>query len=779
MSMKPAILDRLRGVERAGTGWLAFCPAHHDERRRSLSVGIGDDGKTLLKCHAAGCTAEQIAAAVGMTLADLRGTNGDRPVRRQVVATYDYTDESGALLYQSVRLEPKDFRQRRPDGQGGWTWNLADVPSVPYRLPELAEAPRVFVAEGEKDVDALAGLGFVATCNHGGAGKWRDEHTQALVSASVPEVVVLPDNDAAGEKHAAIVACSCSAAGLRVKVMRLPDLPNKGDVSDYIATERVAGRTEAEIRAALETLADAAPVFVPANAEFALAASAIETAAGDPWPAPQPIPAELPAVPPFDADRLLPPVLAQWTVDVTERAQCPPEFAAIGALVAAGAVVGRQVTIRPKCRDDWSAVPNLWGLGIGQPGVMKSAAMAESLRGVHHLCTEARKAHKDALAAHGFNIVEAKARRAAVEKKLKAAAEKNEPTDGLRQEFEAAVVPDPPVERRYLVNDSTVEKLGALLNEHPNGLLLFRDELSGLLRSMDREGHENDRAFYCEAWNGTGRYVYDRIGRGTLHVEAACVSILGAIQPAPLAAYLREAFGAGQDDGLIQRFQLMVYPDIARDWRNVDRWPDSDARRRVVDVFKALDRLDPETIAAHRDADDELPFLRFTPEAQVRFDDWRANLEKRLRTDDDHPILTSHLAKYRSLCPSLALLFHLIDCVDRGLGGPVSDAAVERAISWCEFLEPHARRVYEGVITPERQSAGALAKKIAAGELQNPFVTRDVRRKGWTGLTTPEEVAGAVSRLEELGWLRRTVVRLDGGGRPTTRYTINPAVVRK
>jgi len=120
-TMKPAILERLRGVQRSGDGWLAFCPAHNDQHKRSLSVGVGADGRTLLKCHAAGCPVEQITAAVSMTLADLAPPlpAGGRPSRREVVA-YDYRNERGELLSQNVRFEPKDFLQRRPDGRGRW-----------------------------------------------------------------------------------------------------------------------------------------------------------------------------------------------------------------------------------------------------------------------------------------------------------------------------------------------------------------------------------------------------------------------------------------------------------------------------------------------------------------------------------------------------------------------------------------------------------------------------------------------------------------------------------
>src|SRR5690606_6029986 len=120
----------------------------------------------------------------------------------EVVKEYDYEDENGELRFQVCRLEPKDFRHRRPDGSGGWTWNMRGVELVPYRLPELIAATAgetVHVVEGEKDADGLAELGLVATCNPGGAGKWREEYCKYFRGKNV---VVLPDNDDAGWKHA-------------------------------------------------------------------------------------------------------------------------------------------------------------------------------------------------------------------------------------------------------------------------------------------------------------------------------------------------------------------------------------------------------------------------------------------------------------------------------------------------------------------------------------------------------------------------------------------------
>jgi putative DNA primase/helicase len=174
-----------------------------------------------------------VIQAASLSWADLYDTE-DRARHRHAVAHYDYRDESGTLLYQVVRFEPKDFRPRRPDGNGGWTWNLNDVRRVPYRLPDLAGRDSVLVVEGEKDAEAAAALGFAATCNVGGAGKWRDDYTRQLVAAGVRRVWVVPDNDAPGRAHADSVVRSCRAAQIDARVVWLPDVPEKGDLSDYL-----------------------------------------------------------------------------------------------------------------------------------------------------------------------------------------------------------------------------------------------------------------------------------------------------------------------------------------------------------------------------------------------------------------------------------------------------------------------------------------------------------------------------------------------------------------
>ena len=240
--------------KRAGNGHEAQCPAH-DDKSPSLSVGEGEGGRVLLRCHA-GCTFNDIMRALNLPVADafpdddVRVFNGERlPIRRteersslgEPETVYDYRDEHGSLLYQVLRYKTeggKTFRQRQPDGDG-WGWGLEGVRRVLYRLPEvlsaIARGEVVYLAEGEKDVQTLEGLGVVATCALGGccdnAGSWLPSWTDALRGA---QVVILPDNDPPGERHAEIVRDALSEAAQSVRIVHLPNLPPKGDPTDWV-----------------------------------------------------------------------------------------------------------------------------------------------------------------------------------------------------------------------------------------------------------------------------------------------------------------------------------------------------------------------------------------------------------------------------------------------------------------------------------------------------------------------------------------------------------------
>lgn len=224
-------VSRLENAKRSGSGWVAKCPAH-DDNRASLGVSQGDNGKILVKCYA-NCEFSAILAAMNLTAKDLMGdpmTNMQAAPQEPII--YDYRDEEGKLLYQAIRKPDKKFLQRKPAAGGGWDWKVGDVRRVPYRLKELlASTGTVYIVEGEKDANRLWSLGLPATTNVGGAGKWTEGLSPHLKGR---DVIILPDNDEAGEKHAAQVLQALTNVAASVRIVRLPGLKEKGDVSDYL-----------------------------------------------------------------------------------------------------------------------------------------------------------------------------------------------------------------------------------------------------------------------------------------------------------------------------------------------------------------------------------------------------------------------------------------------------------------------------------------------------------------------------------------------------------------
>ena len=505
------------------------------------------------------------------------------------------------------------------------------------------------------------------------------------------------------------------------------------------------------------------------------------TATDDEWEDPVSLPEGLPPAASLDPS-ILPEPLRGWIVDVSERMQIPPDFAAVGAVVVAGSLIGRQVGIRPKRQDDWLVVPNLWGAVVGRPSLMKSPALAEIMKPLGRLVSEAYDEYREAKVAYETDLMVADATKAALKDELKRAA-REVARSGDRSKLEEiahrsqdTAGPEEPILRRYKTEDATVEKISELLLENPRGILVHRDELSGWLRNLDKQGREGDRSFYLESWNGTGSFDVDRIGRGSQHVPALCLSILGSIQPGPLSTYVYQATqGEKGDDGLLQRFQLLVWPDPSPRWRNVDRWPDIEAKNRAYELFRRLDALDQEDFGSNGEDEEGIPSVRFSEEAQEVFDQWRDELEVRLRSTELPPALESHLAKYRSLMPSLALIFQLIEFVDgSGDGGAVGRRAALQAVAWCEYLKTHAARLYSSAENPAIEGARALLERIRKGEVSDGDSTRSVYRKHWAKLSTPEEVNSACGVLEEFGWLRVEAVKT--GGRSTTRLRLHPTL---
>jgi hypothetical protein len=509
-----------------------------------------------------------------------------------------------------------------------------------------------------------------------------------------------------------------------------------------------------------------------------LAKQSMATVIASAWPKPEPLPDTLLPVEPFDM-ALLPDALQPWAADIVERVQCPPDFVGVAVMVSLATIVGRRVVIRPKSQDDWSECANLWGVIIGRPGVMKSPAISAAIAPLAALAAKASKRYDEEIGEYEADAQIHAMRIDAQKKNVAKSLAKNTNANVRLEEFDG---PSAPKLKRYLVNDATAEALLDICIENPQGICAYRDELVSLLKSLEREGQESARGFYLTGWNGNSSYTADRIGRGrNMRAEAVCLSVLGSTQPGRMSEYLRAATSGGAaDDGLMQRFGLLVWPDIGGTWQNVDRWPDAAAKTAAFELFEALDGHDPvidwnaEIVVGHdgQPVEGEPPYLRLDENAAETFLAWRTQFEHELRGGSLHPAMESHLAKYRKLVPSLALICHLAD----GGKGAVTDNAMVRALAWVHYLKSHAVRAYGSVTLADVAGAKALLKRIRAGDVADSFTARDIYRKQWSLLSNTEDASNAIAVLVDYGWLRRVCENTDG--RPRIAFEIHPEVLR-
>ena len=500
------------------------------------------------------------------------------------------------------------------------------------------------------------------------------------------------------------------------------------------------------------------------------------------WPPRQVLPSLETAVP-LLREELLPGALRPWAADAAERLQVPLEYVAVPTIVSAASVIGRSVGIRPKQFDDWLVVVNLWAAIVGRPGFLKSPSLAVGTSPLRRLDALAAEAFDEEETGRDARRASVKARREAVKTRMRTDAKKS---DLLREhEAEYAALGKEQNEisgsaKRYTTNDSTVEKLAMLLADNPRGLLMMRDELVGWMKTLDKQGHERDRAFYLEGWNGYGSYRIDRVERGSLRVEALCISVLGGIQPGKLLPYVLDATEGGTgDDGLLQRLQLIVWPEHSNDWKEIDRWPNSEARSRVNRIFDRLDRLAADELGAVEDEHGEIPAVRFDEDAQEIFSEWYGNLERRIRSGTiQSEALESHLSKYRSLVPSLALVFYAVDVADglaAGAGVPIE--AAWKAIEWAKYLEAHAGKVYAASLRRDLHAAHALWRKLEGGEIRDGQTVRSIYRRGWSQLRKREDVEAGLELLEDLHWLVLESQKTDGRSAEVVR--LHPDLIRQ
>ena len=458
------------------------------------------------------------------------------------------------------------------------------------------------------------------------------------------------------------------------------------------------------------------------------------------WLDPVSLPSTMPEVIPITPD-MLPEALRGWLVDIAERMQAPLDFVAVAAIAAAGAVVGLRVLMQPKEFDQaWRVSANQYTMIIAHPGMMKTPA--------------ARAAMAPLQAIESEFAIENEQKRIRYERDVRAyEGRKRAAAGGPKKGAKAAedFIEDPPTEplyKRLIVVDATKEALLKVHAANPNGVLINRDELMPFLNGLDDEKRTRDRELLLLGWTGDQPDSFDRIGRGHGSIDRVCLSVFGSAQPAPLLKYIKKHAGDSAGEGMLQRFGLMVWPDVSK-FKFIDRPVDEEATARANKVFRYLHDLTPRDLDLKPGKDGSC-VLRFTERAQRRFVRWYTRLQHRVR-DGGEGAIVSHLAKYAKLVPSLALLFHLIDRKKGAVGLP----ELKRALKWARVLEAHMRRVYGTVLREDVIGANALMEHIQKGDLKSPFSSRVLYRKGWTNLKDSKQAEAALQVLIDCNVVRR------------------------
>ena len=656
------------------------------------------------------------------------------------------------------------------------------------KLADHAKDKAIFIVEGEKSATALHYLGLTALTSLGGSKAAKQADWMPL--AGYKRVYLLPDIDQAGEDYIKDVYVSLLALPEPpiIRVLRLEGLPDKGDIVDWLqgwvdnwdGYQLIPDHLHEPLK---EKLRDQIKKAVPVPDEWGLdTLDSLDS--GGYWEKPNEIKTETLPVQALQTE-LIPEPFRIWLDDVSHRMQTPKDFAVISSMVIVGSLIGAGCAIKPKRFDDWQVIPNVWGACIGRPSVvLKTPSMKEPMQLLERLQAEYGELYEKDKAGAEFDGLANKAMIDAVKGQLSSAARgagkdkvvNSDDMQKLKADYmQLAESTEPEATRRlFKTNETSVQSMTLLQVQNERGILVFRDELTGLLVKWDTEQGNDERAYFLEGWNGDGSYTDVKIGRGITDAKSICISLLGGIQPDKLARYLYQA-GKGNNDGLVQRLQLAVWPDEPQAWQLIDTKPNKVEKQRAFDIMKVLAELDFLQYGAIQNEYDERPYFRFDDAGQAIFNEWLTALQTVKIQKEENPLMCEHFGKFRSLMPSLALIFHCIDIADGKAKGNVTAKAARLAVDWSQYLESHARRIYAMAESPEHEAAVRLADKIKAKCLPSPFTAKDVYRKCWHGLKDKLEIESACNILIEENWLimQRKPKPLTGRP-PLPEYSINP-----
>jgi hypothetical protein len=499
-----------------------------------------------------------------------------------------------------------------------------------------------------------------------------------------------------------------------------------------------------------------------------------EAAAVDIWPALEPLPPKFRATPALDPE-LLPNALSGYVADCANRMRIPAEMIATPMIVALGSVFGKKVCVQPRSKDtNWLEYPNLWGVSILPPAMLKSPSLNAAMKFINELESQAQREHATAMAAWNSEERVRKVEIKLMEAKAKKALNIGDRM-GAKQQLDQVNLVKPPVRKRQVISDATPEARLEILCDNPNGVMLVRDEFDGHLAQLKKDGYENARAQELQFFDGHQDYSDDRIKRGSHIAEGPRMALYGNLQPAKVEKYLMDMHKGGSDDGYLQRLlQLAVQPTITQDFELLDAAPDLEAENLARDLFKAAESM---PLARNPETNRIKPrVLKFEQGAQEEFDEFLVALENMLRSGGiSNPVIAAHFGKYRGTLPKLALILAL---AEDPFARSISLEAYRQALDLLLFYRDHAKRIYGVVSRCDLVSAYELVGRIKKGQLVDGFNPRDdIQRKEWQGLRTSGEVEAAIELLIKHNHL--CVIEEATNGRPRRTVRIHPDLLRQ
>ena len=484
---------------------------------------------------------------------------------------------------------------------------------------------------------------------------------------------------------------------------------------------------------------------------------------------PKPLDLTLKPVETIDDD-CLPKVLVDWLRPASKVIGCPFDFLVLSAIVAAGNLIGSRVRVKALQNSNWCVVPNLYAGLVGLPSTKKTPALDETRKPILELQNKAFIKYETEKADYE---IEAKFYERESTNSVKGCKD----IASYKTKLAMLDKPEKPHVRRFETNDITAPKLIQFLAENPNGLMLFRDELTGWLRSLEADYDKSARSFILELWKGAIAYELSRVDGREIRVTSGTFSIIGGIQPSKLQKYVAEAYSFDNSDGFLQRF-LFTYPDTGT---RPEKPTESDylamqeGFAAANDTFTKLADFDfnGKVIGANGN---RFHAVKFAPDAQIQINEWRDETEAegdRLQTEDE--AFSSFLYKLPKNCFAVALIFHCLENINQTyFPDEITQATALRAITYIEVLKSHARRVFALGENQIFALAQVLIGKIKKGDLKQDFTGREVTRKQWSGLKTPDTIKDVLSLLVDYGYLRE--FQTNGEGRQTVKYYYHPSL---